>query len=235
MPFPPAPGPEKKGSLLSFKNLKKLRWPALVASALGGPYAYFESGEITGDFSKAVREWTTSSDNPATTASVTSTASLRPDPRFGAYSTGAVSSTGPTQLAEIFRFDVSPSWVTSQWHEVTLGMADVELSGHRVMLVTGKNPADLAGSLTYYFNRDNAVQRIRFEGVTGDPRPLVAELATKYRFVRCRADVAGAEVYQVHRDGKARGDLRIRSAPIVRADSPLGRYSVSLAIDRPNG
>ena len=233
MPFPPAPVPGKTGSLLSFKNLKKLRWAALVATALGGPYAYFESGEISGDVSEVVKEWTASSDQPAAPASLTATASLRPDPRYGNKSANAASSTGPTQLAEVFRFDISPSWVTGQWHEVTLGMADVELFGHRVMLVTGKNPADLAGSLTYYFDGNNSVQRIRFEGVTGDPRPLVAELATKYRFVRCRADVAGAEVYQVHRDGKARGDLRVRSAPIVRADSPLGRYSVSLAIDRP--
>jgi hypothetical protein len=58
-------------------------------------------------------------------------------------------------------------------------------------------------------------------------------MAMRYRFVRCRTDVPGAEIYQVHYDGKATGDLRIRSAPLVRANSTLGRYSVSLAIDRP--
>ncbi len=233
MPFPPAPTSEKWGSLLSFKTLKKLRWPALAAAMMGGPYAYFEGDDWAGGVTKVVQEWTTSSSNSDNSTTLGSGLSDVGSGRIGAFNTGVESSAAPTHLAEIFRFDVSPAWVTSHWPEVSLGMSDVELTGHRVMLITGPQPQDLAGALTYYFDRDQQVQRIRFEGVTGDPRPLVAELVTKLRFVRCRADVPGADVYQVHRNGKAAGDLRIRSTPVVRADSPLGRYSVSLAIDRP--
>ncbi len=233
MPFPPAPTSKKWGSLLSFKNFKKLRWPALAATMLGGPYAYFEGDDWAGGITKVVQEWTTSSSKSDPSTTLGSGRSDAGSSRIGGFSTGVASSAAPTQLAEIFRFDVSPAWVTSHWSEVALGMSDVELSGHRVMLITGPQPQDLAGALTYYFDRDQQVQRIRFEGVTGDPRPLVAELATKLRFVRCRADVPGTDIYQVHRDGKASGDLRIRSSPVVRSESPLGRYSVSLAIDRP--
>lgn len=234
MPFPPAPASDKKGGWLSFKNLKKLRWPILAAGVLGGPYAYFEGDDWAGGVRKVVQEWIATSDAPRASGARESVSASVGIGRIGAYNSGVATSAAPTQLSEIFRFDISPAWVTSHWSEVSLGMADVELSGHRVLLVTGPRPHDLAGALTYYFDRDQQVQRIRFEGVTGDPRPLVAELAAKQGFVRCRADVPGTDVYQVHRKGQAAGDLRIRSAPVVRADSPLGRYSISLAVDRPD-
>lgn len=233
MPFPPAPEPAKKSSLLSFKNLKKLRWPALVAAATGGPYAYFEGGDVSGELTKAIGALTAAGEKTASSAgkqlSGTNT------DRLGGLSSGVGGALPSPQLSEVFRFDITPAWVTSRWNEVTLGMADVGLSGHRVLLVTGPRPEDLAGSLTYYFDGDQVLKRIRFEGVTGDPRPLVAAMAMQYQFVRCRTDVPGTEIYQVHRDGKARGDLRVRSAPVVRATSQLGRYSVSLAIDNPRG
>ncbi len=231
MSFPPAPPAPKKPSLLSYANLKKLRWPALVMAMTGGPYAYFESGGWTDAAANAWNEWSAPT---VKTSAVTTPTPLASAGLYGSHQTGAAGNAAPTALAELFDFQVSPAWVADHWPEVSLGMADVKLTGHRVMLVTGSQPRDLAGSLTYYFDDNGALQRIRFEGVTGDPRPLVAEMALKHRFVRCRTDVPGGEIFQVHRDGKAAGELRIRSVPVLKADSVLGRYSVSLAIDRPS-
>lgn len=229
MPFPPAP-PEKKSSPLSFQNLKKYKLWALAASLVGGPYAYFEGGEWTKDLSSGLRAITGESTGQKgpTTAALTGGPSL--PHRSQASRTVAPS---PVALPEIFRFDVTPEWVEGHWSDVSLGMADVSLTGYRVMLITGPNPADLAGSLTYYFDVDQRLQRIRFTGVTGDPRPLVAEMALRHRFMRCATDVPGSEVYQVHLHGKAQGEMRIRSAPTLSAGTSLGRYSVDLSIDRP--
>lgn len=231
MPFPPAPEPAKRARWLSLKNLKRLRWPALAATVFGGPYTYFKGEDVADSLTTLVPQWTSRGGGQTPPVAERGPVASRSDiGRFGAFGGPAGA---PVQFNEIFRFDISPDWVAGHWSEVTLGMADVELTGHRVMLVTGSRPEDLAGALTYYFDRDQSVRRIRFEGVTGDPRPLVAGMATQYRFVRCGTDVPGTDVYQVHRDGKAKGDLRIRSAPTIRANSSLGRYSVSLAIDHP--
>lgn len=231
MPFPPAP-PEKKPSVWSLSTLKKYRLPILAASAMGGPVAYFESGEWTKGVTSTIKEWTSSSPAPSTPAPTTVAGSPPVSP-YGGHSAKVNLINNPMPVSEVFNFDITPEWVASRWEEVSLGMADVSLTGHRVMLVTGGGPQDLAGSLTYYFDVDQRLQRIRFEGVTGDVRPLVAEMAMRHRFIRCANQVAGTEIFQVHYNGKATGEMRIRSSSVARAGSQLGRYSVSLSIDRP--
>lgn len=231
MPFPPAP-PEKKPSLLSLSTLKKYRLPILAASVMGGPLAYFESGELSKGVTSTVKEWTSSAPAASTPAPAT-VAGLPAVTPPGGTAAKVNLINNPMPVPEVFNFEITPDWVSSRWQEVSLGMADVALTGYRVMLVTGDGPQDLAGSLTYYFDGAQRLQRIRFEGVTGDVRPLVAEMAMRHRFIRCANQVAGTEIYQVHYHGKATGEMRIRSGSVVRAGSQLGRYSVSLAIDRP--
>jgi len=231
MPFPPAP-PEKKPSVWSLSTLKKYRLPILAASVMGGPVAYFESGAWTEGVTSTVKEWTSSSPTPSSPSPVTAAGLPSPTPT-GRSVTPVSLINNPIPVPEVFNFDITPEWVASRWQEVSLGMADVSLTGHRVMLVTGNGPQDLAGSLTYYFDVDQRLQRIRFEGVTGDVRPLVAEMALRHRFIRCANQVAGTEIFQVHYNGKATGEMRIRSSSVARAGSQLGRYSVSLSIDRP--
>lgn len=231
MSFPPAPA-EKKPSLLSLTTLKKYRKAILAASIMGGPVAYFEGGEWTKGLTTTVQEWTNSSSPSAGPGAVALAGLPSTNSRAGRPGDASLINS-PMPVPEVFNFEITPDWVAGRWQEVSLGMADVSLTGHRVMLVTGPTPQDLAGALTYYFDVDQKLQRIRFEGVTGDPRPLVAEMAMRHRFIRCAANVPGTEIYQVHWHGKAAGEMRIRSAPVLRAGSPLGRYSVSLAIDRP--
>ena len=65
-------------------------------------------------------------------------------------------------LAEVLRFDVTKEWVYNNWPRKSTGLADPELYGVRVPLVTGTGYGDLAGSLTYQFNPQGQVQHISF-------------------------------------------------------------------------
>ena len=87
-------------------------------------------------------------------------------------------------LATVFRFDISPSWVKNRWEYVSTSPGDVGLQGLRVGLVTGTNVSDLAGSLTYFFDAKQICQRITFRGWSGDSSKLVAMLSQNYDFER---------------------------------------------------
>jgi len=56
--------------------------------------------------------------------------------------------------------------VISRWPRVSAGLAELQLQGYRVPLVSGTTANDLAGALTYYFNSRQQVQRITFQGTT---------------------------------------------------------------------
>ena len=58
-------------------------------------------------------------------------------------------------FSEVIRFDIKPSWVTKRWARVSSSLAELGLEGYRVPVVTGADVNDLAGSLTYYFDKQN--------------------------------------------------------------------------------
>ncbi len=142
---------------------------------------------------------------------------------------------GPTfdDLGQVFRWDVSSAWVLGHWPRVSAGLAEVELQGYRVPLVTGASPDDLAGSLTYYFNRNQRVQRMTFFGTTGDSRRLVALMATRFGFTRELTDDPSLFLYRVRDGKKVISELRIEPAHVIRADTPHRRFDIALWIERP--
>ena len=141
---------------------------------------------------------------------------------------------GIQHVSQVFRFDVSMQWVISTWPRVTTGLADLQVQGYRVPLVTGTRPTDVAGALTYYFNPQQQVQRILFHGSTGDPADLVNFLTQRYGFERITVSDPGMHLYQRKEGlGKITGEARIRSLGVVRQDTPLNRWDVSLIMDRP--
>ena len=154
----------------------------------------------------------------------------------GATVTSGLPLEGPrvSDLAEVFRFDIKSDWIMGRWGRVSTSTPEADLRGYRVPLVTGPAEHDLAGSLTYYFDRKQQVQRIVFRGTTGDARPLVALMTDKFGLWRQLAADPGLHLYQLKRDGKAPSELRIRPAPIVAADNPHGRFFVELWLARPD-
>lgn len=139
----------------------------------------------------------------------------------------------PTQdLAEIFRFDVSSSWVISRWPRVSAGLAEIDSQGYRVPLVTGTRQDDLAGSLTYYFDKEQRCARIMFHGTTGDPRRVVALVTRQHGLVHQVCTDPTVQLYQFLWDGKPHSELTIRPARIVRADAPYSRFELNLVLNR---
>ncbi len=137
-------------------------------------------------------------------------------------------------FAEVFRFDISPGWVTSRWSRVSAGLGTLQLQGYRVPLVTGTAEDDLAGSLTYYFNPAQQVERITFSGTTGDSRKLVHFIVNRYAFARRVANDPSLFVYEISEPhGPPRNWLQIRPARLLRADLPYQRFEIELVIERP--
>ncbi|MCS7305511.1 MAG: hypothetical protein NZ602_10450 [Thermoguttaceae bacterium] len=135
---------------------------------------------------------------------------------------------------ELFRFDLTIREVLARWPRVSASLADLRLQGYRVPVVTGTSETDLAGALTYYFNPYQQLQRITFQGTTGDGRELVEFLCTRYGFQRRLTNDPSLFVYEVPRlGGPAQSYLRLKLAPTLKADQPHQRFDVWLVIERP--
>lgn len=131
------------------------------------------------------------------------------------------------------QWQVTPTWVLTTWPRVTTHLSELETQGYRVTLVSGTTPTDIAGALTYYFDAKQRLQRITFNGTTGDARRLVQFLAATHRFERRLLEDPSVYLYQVEEDHRALSEMRIKTAPIVRAGATLSRFEVTLVMRRP--
>jgi hypothetical protein len=137
-------------------------------------------------------------------------------------------------MEQAFRWEATPAWVMSTWPRVTTHLAELDLQGYRMSLVTGTTETDVAGSLTYYFDPQQRLSRVIFNGTTGDARRLVTLMNQHHRFQRHLApDDPGLYLYQVEQDQRALSEMKIRAAPIVKAGNPYGRFEVSIDMRRP--
>lgn len=138
------------------------------------------------------------------------------------------------ELSEALRFDITPGWVMTRWPRVSAGLAELQLQGYRVPLVTGTAEDDLAGALTYYFDPRQQVARITFRGTTGNAGKLIEFLVQRYRFARRLTNNPQIVRFEV---GGPRGQpyswLEIRPAGVVKADEPYRRLGVTLVLHRP--
>lgn len=182
--------------------------------------------------------------SPVTSSGSTSVPMAATTPPAGVQNSAA-SPTSPTtsaspasiplaNLADVLRFDVSLNWVMNRWPRVSAALAQLQLQGYRVPLVTGTAEDDLAGSLTYYFNPRQEVQRITFHGTTGNARKLVEFLVARYGFARRLTNDASSFVYEVPTpENKAKSILWIRPAQVLKTDDAARRYQLVLVVERP--
>jgi len=134
-------------------------------------------------------------------------------------------------FAHYIRFDLAPNQVFSAWNRVTTVLSESQLEGLRVALVTGAAEDDVAGSLTYYFDKQHRVQRITFYGTSGDPSRFVQFITETFGFQSQPTLDAGLYVSQWN--GQPTSALRVLHAPVVRAEESHARYSIQLEINRP--
>jgi hypothetical protein len=207
---------------------KRILGALLLATAAGGPAVYYAAPQY---WRALRRQWSSSSATAA--AETAGFAPLQADAASGT-PVRAVEGEATKNLAEVLRFDVTTGWVLRRWPRVSTGLAELPLQGYRVPLVTGTAETDLAGSLTYYFNAQQRVQRISFQGATGDPRKLIRLLTTRYQFTRRLTNDPGLFVYEAADPaGRPRSVLKIQSAPVVKSTEPYRRFRVELVLERP--
>ena len=209
---------------------KTLLYAGGLMLATGGPITLFWGADLVGGIK---RSW---SWHPAATAAAfPQPTSETSSPLADASSKPAALDSLPLpSLSEVLRFDVTVEWVMQRWPRVSTGLPCLQLQGYRVPLVTGTTMTDLAGSLTYYFNAQQQVERITFRGTTGNPSALVTILAGQYRFVRRLTNDPGLVLYEtVDASNRQAGKVTIRSAKVIRADQPYSRFEVDLVMDRP--
>ena len=216
-------------------NLRRLLLPTSVIAAVGVPIAMNEDGlESVKQGVATVWRTVSSQEDENDKPDTAEIRRLREDP--------AVDSDPPlrgtpiegapvSDLGEVLRFDVTPFWVMQRWPRVTTQLASLDLEGYRVPLVTGTQFYDLAGSLTYYFDKQHAVQRITFHGYTGDEAKLV-DLMTKKCGMRPEPTL-GRGLYLTKWSGKPKSALRVKHGPVVSADAPRSQLEVELELNRP--
>jgi hypothetical protein len=136
-----------------------------------------------------------------------------------------------TELTEAIRFDIHPNWVYQRWPRVSQVRAADGSVGMRVPLVTGTRLDDLTGSLTYFFDERQQVQRIDLQGHTGDPRRLV-DLGVRYLRLKPEAN-RNAGMYVQRWNGEPTSVLRISHSPVATAVDPHSRFLVQMEINRP--
>ena len=130
------------------------------------------------------------------------------------------------------RFDITPDWLTQRFSRVSTVLADTRLEGIRVPIVTGTRADDLAGTLTYYFDRTQRLQRITLHGFTGDPNRLVGTMTQYYGMVREPSLDGG--VFTKRWNGEPVHLLRMTRAPIVYVDAIHQKYTVFMELNQPN-
>lgn len=132
-------------------------------------------------------------------------------------------------LRTVFDFRITPSWVTTHWTRVSTELAETKLQGMRVPVVTGTGIGDVHGSLTYYFNDQQVLERISFFGFTGDPSALIAMLREYHQFEPARS-LSGI-FYSKRWNNRPVGALWIEHAPVVDNNARHARYRVRLEIN----
>lgn len=138
-------------------------------------------------------------------------------------------------LEQALNWNVTKNWVYQQWARKSTGLSDPTLFGVRVPLVTGSGMTDVAGSLTYYFDRAGALQRMRLNGRTADTSRIVHLAATRFGMGPKQAHSAGDQLYQAVQGKQLRGQLHTRPEGTLWATSPHSSFTVAFEVTRPGG
>ncbi len=134
-------------------------------------------------------------------------------------------------LGQVFRFDWTADAIAQRWERVSVIEEGDGLRGLRVAFVSGINPSDIHGSLTFYFDRSQGLQRIGFRGWTGDPSALVGLMQGTYGLQARKSNLSGC--YTSSSWGRTRGVLLLKPPAVIRAELPLQKVAILLDLVNP--
>ncbi len=139
-----------------------------------------------------------------------------------------------TSPADYLNFAITPDWVRTRWPRVSIAPGEDNLTGMRVALVSGPRPVDVHGSLTYYFDGQQKLQRITFRGWTGDPGELVQFVTNQFRFSAQDAKNA-AGFHESTIWGRRKGFLRLDYPAVIDSATPTEQLMLLMEIVNPSG
>lgn len=136
-----------------------------------------------------------------------------------------------TDLREVLRFDIVPGWLPQRFARVSTVTSNVQMDGLRVPLITGTQPKDIAGSLTYYFDASQSLKRINLHGLTGDPTPL-ANLMVQFYQLKPEQSLGG-QLFTTRWNNRITSVLHVAPAPIIYAGADHSKYILFLELNQP--
>jgi hypothetical protein len=234
-------GPVQPMLILMFKKRASLIMGLAIMAAIGGPIAWFSY------FAPGKSPVPANGQQPAGTQGSIFAAAVPPDsgangvtanilaPQVPGDPAPAKSGVRVQNASTVFDFQITPEWIVAHWPTVSTGLAQLQLEGYRVPLVTGTGPQDPAGSLTYYFNPEQKLQQITFVGTAIDPRALIGLLCERFHLTRRLANDPGLIVYEsVHSNNALASSLRLRLAAQPQPTELYRRYDIELSLVRPS-
>lgn len=232
---------------------RRLTTALLAAAAIGGPYvatetdlgrnttqqasSWLRSGSVAGGGAQNVAQSSTEGPYHAHYQTETLWGRVAPnDHEAQVRESGKVPVSlvgGPVHdLRDVLRFDISPAWVSQHFARVTTVLADLQLDGLRVPLVTGTQPHDVAGTVTYYFDHGGTLQRVNIHGFVGDPTQIMKTMQKHYGMQP--EPTLDAGVYTVRWNGVHTGLLKLTRAPVMYSTDQHEKYTVFLELNEPN-
>lgn len=213
---------------------RPLALAGMLGAAVGGPYV----------ISQAPDGWKSpwgNTSQPAATSAPPAFATPVPPDLSAPHGPGSEIYESPVGLAgpvgmpleQAMHWGIDKNWVYRNWARKSTGLSDPKLFGVRVPLVTGSGMTDVAGSLTYYFDRSGVLQRMRLRGRTADTSRLVHLAATRFGMQPRQPLSPGDQLLQYVEGKTLRGELRTRPSSVLWATSPHDSFEVSLEVTRP--
>ena len=220
----------------------------LLAAGFGGPYLFFNGSELA----SSIR----SPDSPSTQSNATSQDSNRGQRSPGRLTSGSLnysssidfsdssSTFTPEQsrtplvnssmrdFREFVRFDITPGWVTATFPRVSTVLSNVQMDGLRVPVVTGTSSSDFAGTVDYYFDRQQSLRRIILQGHCGDPTEIVQLLREHYKLMP--EPSLGGHLYTIRWNNRVTSLAAIQPAPVIYADDPFRKFSILFELNQPS-
>lgn len=205
---------------------------AAVTAALGVPFALSDKDETSasnqrvGEHAPIAEGTSSSATNHSTGLAAHAASTTLPT---------AIEGSVATDLNEILRFDLTPSWVTKRWPRVMNSRhAGSHLQAYRVPLVSNSKTGGLTGALTYYFTEEQKLEGIQFYGNAVDVAPLASFLTSQHGLQQYKSGDPSLTLYEVRRDGHAVSRLLVRNAPLIDASQPEARFRVEFVLEHPS-
>ena len=141
--------------------------------------------------------------------------------------------TGPVyDFREVLRFDMTPAALMQRFQRITTVLSETQFDGMRVPFVSGTMPTDIAGSLSYFFDRQQSLRRVQMTGMMGDPSTLT-QLMTQYYQLKPEQTLGGS-LYTTRWNNRVTSVLQVNLAPVIDSTNQLQRYQVFLELNQPS-